>query len=355
MIPCTINENSVTFFFAGRQRSIAKDHPNYELILKSIKESKHAYLEDLLNTKKTVIKYSSGNISIGSDDLVYFQDKLVPEYLATRIIEHYNTNVEFIAPLVAFAEKLMQNPNNDVRSDLYRWLEVGKMPIYEDGDFLAYKLVNNDFSPIHKGPYGQDQSPGNTVEMPRSECDENRDATCSRGLHFCSYEYLPKFEGWNDSIQNKRVILLKINPMNVVAIPRDYNNTKGRCCEFYSMIEIDRATIEEDFGDLVVVSKKAFNYDDAEVDEVFDEVFDEYQQVKDEILACEGNKTQAAKNLGISRSHLYTILKKGDVLPKSNKEIAEEAVAKHSGNKTQAAKYLGIPRSTLYRWLNGNS
>ena len=27
-------------------------------------------------------------------------------------------------------------------------------------------------------------------------------------------------------------MILKINPANVVAIPADYNNTKGRCCEY---------------------------------------------------------------------------------------------------------------------------
>jgi hypothetical protein len=68
---------------------------------------------------------------------------------------------------------------------------------------------------------------GDVVEKKRNEVDNDRNSTCSRGLHFCSIEYLPHYEGGHG-----KVMIIKINPKNVVSIPVDYNNAKGRCCKY---------------------------------------------------------------------------------------------------------------------------
>jgi hypothetical protein len=62
--------------------------------------------------------------------------------------------------------------------------------------------------------------------MERSQCDSNPDVTCSAGLHVaaCSYAWAHGGSGYK--------ICVKVNPMNVVAIPKDYENQKMRCCEF---------------------------------------------------------------------------------------------------------------------------
>ena len=70
---------------------------------------------------------------------------------------------------------------------------------------------------------------GDTLSMPRNAVDEDKNRTCSAGLHFCSYSYLPHFGG-------ERIVVVKINPRDVVAIPADYNNAKGRTCR-YEVVE----------------------------------------------------------------------------------------------------------------------
>jgi acyl carrier protein len=55
--------------------------------------------------------------------------------------------------------------------------------------------------------------------------DDVADNHCSYGLHFCSQSYLQKFGG-------DRIVILKINPRDVVSIPTDYNHAKGRCCRY---------------------------------------------------------------------------------------------------------------------------
>jgi hypothetical protein len=120
----------------------------------------------------------------------------------------------------------LQNPSKRAVDELYDFLEVGELPITEDGHFLAFKNVKSDYKDIHSGTY--DNSVGSTCEMLRNKVDEDKDRTCSYGLHFCSIAYLPHFSDSNGG----HTMIVKINPKDVVAIPSDYNNTKGRTCKY---------------------------------------------------------------------------------------------------------------------------
>lgn len=324
-IPYTFNSNSITFFLKGKQRTFASDHQNYDEIKAAVVAGDAEKIDLLSDVAKVITKASFGSVIIDTEDNVRFKGELVPEYLATRILKHYEQDPEMVAPLIAFAEKLMGNPTLDVREDLYRWLEAGKMPIFPDGDFMAYKLVRDDFSPIHKsGNYGKDQSPGQIVEQPRETCNPYRNATCSSGLHFCSYSYLPTFQEWNN-YEGNRVIMLKINPADVVAIPTDYNLSKGRTCRFEVIAEIDRETLHEEFGNRLIINEP-------------------------KIAKKKSKASYDAVTGGIVYEESKTI---NEVAKKRNKETAEKAVADANGNKTAAAKALGIGRSTLYDWLRG--
>jgi hypothetical protein len=68
-------------------------------------------------------------------------------------------------------------------------------------------------------------APGCVVEMERNRVDDNKDNTCSTGLHFCGMSYLNHFGG-------ERTVIVKVNPADVVSIPSDYNGAKGRACRY---------------------------------------------------------------------------------------------------------------------------
>jgi len=72
--------------------------------------------------------------------------------------------------------------------------------------------------------------------MERNSVDDNPNNTCSTGLHFCSLEYLKGFWGTSG-----HTMIIKINPMDVVSIPVDYDNSKGRCCRYVVVDEHERA------------------------------------------------------------------------------------------------------------------
>jgi hypothetical protein len=112
-----------------------------------------------------------------------------------------------------------------VLEHLYEFLEVGKNPITEDGCFLAYKAVRGDFLDIYSGKF--DNSIGAELKMLRNKVDENQNNTCSSGFHVCSFDYLRHFAS-----AGGHVMVCKVNPADVVAIPADYHNTKMRVCRY---------------------------------------------------------------------------------------------------------------------------
>ena len=137
-----------------------------------------------------------------------------------------------IEPMVLFMENLMSNPSKRSVLELYGFLEKSNLPITPDGHFLAYKKVRDNYLDCHSGT--MDNSVGKVLEMERNEVDDDKDRTCSSGLHFCSISYLNCFGG-------ERTMILKINPRDVVSIPSDYNDAKGRTCRYEVIGELNVA------------------------------------------------------------------------------------------------------------------
>ena len=127
----------------------------------------------------------------------------------------------------------MLNPSNRAVEELYGFLEASSLPITDDGCFLAYKSVRQDYMDHHSGT--MDNSVGSVVSMERNKVDEDKDHTCSYGLHFAAHEYAAGFGS------SGRMVVLKINPRDVVAIPSDYANQKGRCASYEVIEEVDRS------------------------------------------------------------------------------------------------------------------
>ena len=69
------------------------------------------------------------------------------------------------------------------------------------------------------------------VRIPYDEVDNDKNNTCSFGLHVGSQEYATNFQG-------DCCILVKVNPKDVVSVPTDYNGQKLRCCAFTPIAEL---------------------------------------------------------------------------------------------------------------------
>lgn len=221
-------ENSITVFFEDGPKTVDFTHVNWDLLTDAIKDEDWPRVRDLIDVEHAVSNYvsPSGRLRV-EDNQVYFDNEVVHGALVERIlqmmIDGYNVD-----PMVRFLENLMQNPSYRSRQGLYRFLEHCNLPITEDGCFVAYKMVTKDYKDLHSRTI--DNSVGRIVEMPRGDVDDDPEHTCSAGLHFCSLEYL---QGWGN-----RLMAVKINPKDVVAVPRDYNDSKGRCCRYEVIKEL---------------------------------------------------------------------------------------------------------------------
>ena len=215
----------------GQSFNVATDHPNYNRILQAVRDSAWDSFKALVDVASSVRSFvGNGKVSLVGGAIV-FNGETLHNSITDRILNLMNKELPF-KPMVKFLENLMENPSKRAVDELYGFLEHGNLPLTEDGHFLAFKNVRADWKDIHSGRF--DNQIGCTPEMPRNGVDEDKDRTCSAGLHFCSQEYLPHF-----SSVGGHTIIVKINPRDVVAIPADYHNTKGRCCRYEVVAEME--------------------------------------------------------------------------------------------------------------------
>ena len=217
------NSGNVNLIVDGESHTIAVDHANYNEIIARLKAEDYTDIEKLLDVASAIVKVSQGKVSV-LDGCVMFDGKEVINPLTERILTFVREDLPF-KPMISFLENLMENPSRTSIQELYLFLENNTLPITEDGHFLAYKKVDNDYKDFYT--HSIDNSVGEVVEVERNEVDDIRDHLCSNGLHFCSQSYLPVYHGGNG-----RVVIVKINPKDVVSIPSDYNNAKGRTCRY---------------------------------------------------------------------------------------------------------------------------
>ena len=236
--PFIIQGSNVTVVIDGKPHTVAKTHVSYQKVVDAIKALDWATVKAIIDPVKVVLNYGAGNISIKGDQL-FWKGEPFAGVLATRMISMLEDGFS-IEPMVLFMHNLLKNPSKRSVDELYGFLEKNNLPITPDGYFLAYKKVRKDFLDIHSGT--MDNSPGTIVEMERFKVDDNKDQTCSTGLHFCGMSYLDHFGG-----SDSRTVIVKINPADVVSIPSDYNGAKGRACRY------------EVIGELGVEPGKAFD------------------------------------------------------------------------------------------------
>lgn len=250
-----IQGKNIILVIDGKSHTISRDtHLSYNKIVEAIKVKDWASVKDLVDPVKTIVKFSNGRITVDGD-VLYWDNEPFHNALSTRIISMLSEGFP-VDPMVAFMENLMANPSKRSVDQLYTFLERNSLPITPDGHFLAFKRVRGGtYLDIHSGTI--DNSVGQTVEMTRNLVDDNPDSHCSVGLHFCSESYLDHFGSRNDPI-----MILKINPADVVSIPTDYDGAKGRCCRYTVVAELN--------GDPATAFAESVNYDYSDNDNSVD-------------------------------------------------------------------------------------
>ena len=232
---------SVAFFMNGEQKTISDSHPRFKQIVEAVKKDDEAAVRTLMDVKRAIEAFGKGLVTY-ANGVVSYKGKPIESYLTKKIIQLQREGFT-IKPLLAFLENLMENPSYRARQELYGFLEFGMLPITEDGYFIAYKKVGENYMDLWSGDF--DNSVGAICEMPREDVDDDSNNTCSAGLHFASRSYMSSY----GARPSNKVMAIKINPRDVVSIPAAYDNTKGRCCRYEVLEELgthgDFDTVED--------------------------------------------------------------------------------------------------------------
>ena len=201
-----------------------------DVINKNIKNVLKTVIDRGFNIKKV---FKGTSIKIVNGVVLYKNEPLKEMKLVDHILRYAQVGIKANS-YINFLDNVMKNPKTDIRFELFEFLSNGMFPIHEDGTFSAFKKVRSDWRDIYSNTI--DHSIGKKPKLSKKDVDYDRSVTCSSGLHFCGWDYLRSYGGYD----NVRIIEVKINPKDVVAIPTDYNYLKGRCLTYEVIREIEK-------------------------------------------------------------------------------------------------------------------
>lgn len=241
-------EQTTLIFSDGTIETIVSSHPQYDKIVSKLRagnteENEIASLaRPTLSVGRELVELSDRIVY--SNNRIFFDGDVLDNSLSkhiVRILEEGGGRERYSA-FVNFLEKLYTNPNEASRNSLYEFIVSHNITIMPDGDFIAYKGVNSDGTSRNSG-YGivdgevfesahLPNHPGAVVSIPRSMVDANTSVGCSVGLHAGTYDYASKFS-------RGLLLIVKINPRDVVSVPEDCDFQKIRTCRYVVISEIN--------------------------------------------------------------------------------------------------------------------
>jgi hypothetical protein len=245
---------------------VEKSHPSWKCIFSLYKEGRMEEVVPLMDVG-TAIQAKFGKKFTVADGKVFFDGREAGGYLIDRILFFLKEVPNQANRLVKFAENLYENPNPYVIDELYKFLEHKGFTITDDGCFLAYKGVSPDYFSISSGDIevllgtvkkGRIYNGvGQIIIVKRSQVCSDKEIGCASGLHVGSWEYANDFKG------NGHLMVVKVNPKNVVSVPRDCDWKKCRVCEYEVIAEEGRKLheVKDSNFDKVSAVRQKFNRD----------------------------------------------------------------------------------------------
>lgn len=221
---------NVTVFVDGDLLLADSSHPNFDRIVEQVLAGDVD--SALFDVEKYVADHFhavSERVSVRGSDILFDGD-VVNNALTEQLMRFLDEDIDEFDALVNFMEKVMTNPQQESRDQLYVYLTKNNFAITPDGDFIAYKGTSPDenggYQSGFKGhafvdgkEYVDSYIPnyvGAIVEMPRSEVVYDPRNSCSTGLHAGSYSYASGYKYTGGAL-----LTVVVNPRDVVSIPND--------------------------------------------------------------------------------------------------------------------------------------
>lgn len=238
-----ISENTVVLKYQGEEINIQRSQDEQTFLKVSqllIDRDEKELIKQFIDIKARIEQFSNGVFTVQNDKIVLKGDNIpLPQAIAKKLLEMEKEGEDFL-PLIRFWKKLRNNPSKNSREQLYGFMLANNIPLTEQGDLVVEKGVNQrrggipgELVDVHTKSI--DNSVGMIVEMDRSRVADNPKVHCSTGLHVGAPDYVRKH--WSSDV----IVECVVNPVDVVSVPDDYNNTKMRVCRYQVMGYSDKS------------------------------------------------------------------------------------------------------------------
>lgn len=272
-VPFMFVDGNLTVILNNKSYQVLPDHINYKMILEALPTASEDDLLEIVDVEKAVAAFSDGLVEV-KEGRVLYEGEEVHGSISKRILEFMSKGLPF-QPLVNFLNNLMENPSMQSQKELYDFLEHENLAITSDGHFLAYKAVRNDFKDKYRGVF--DNSVGQVVKMQRAKVDDDRARGCSDGLHAGALNYVA---GYGSVENGDRIVIVKINPRDVVSVPSDCNCEKLRTCRYEVVAEYEGELLKPLYSaDFSYDEDEDYDDEDYNVDDSYWDQFDEDDDV----------------------------------------------------------------------------
>ena len=207
----------------GKTTIVRKDSVNFKPLVDALISEDETRARGFFTVAKTIETWTDGAFKMAGNS-IQCGDETLPASLGERIVKMIKAGDD-PKSLLNFWNRLTQNPSWSSVNQVWGFLANAGIPIDQDGYILAYKAVNNNWTDCHTGTL--DNSVGATQSVDRRKVSDDPNTPCHFGLHVGALFYATSF-GPHD----RRMIICKVDPKDVVCVPHDSSQQKVRCCHY---------------------------------------------------------------------------------------------------------------------------
>lgn len=226
------SSGNISGFCNGKPFFITPESTNYDGIVHNLKGGRPDLVENSIITYEKLNSLCDNSFNF-EQGLATFEGIKLPTVLRNRVLEIVSRGYD-IEPVLNFLYRLIQNPSDHSIVELMDFLTNKSLPLTDNGYFLGFKGVRNDYLDAYTGTI--DNSVGQSPRVPADQVDPCRHRECSYGLHVGDITYA--------SNHSDRLMLVKVDAKDVVTVPTDHNFKKLRCMGYEVIAEVPKFSFD---------------------------------------------------------------------------------------------------------------
>lgn len=231
-IPYVIKKDYIQVTLPGKGPfSLDSSHPTFNKMRNALKTKRWRSVPKLVSLAASLHDCTVGDVQFKGGAFSY-KGKTVDSSLTNRIVEMIQEKKE-VKHMMLFMNNLYKNPSQTAINSFFDWLKDNQLPITDDGCFLAYKSVNDDYLDTYSRTVSN--KPGQVIMMSRKVANTDYHDQCSTGFHICSRRY---------GIYGSKVMAVKVNPIYVLSAI----DGKMRVTQYEVLMELGTKRIDIDEG-----------------------------------------------------------------------------------------------------------